>query len=398
LTCGLVPAAAPSLDGIRNHFSKSISRQAIDKRFTKPAVLFLKSCLELILQRMFLFSNQQSLYPKPFRRLLLADSTQWQIHSALTRSFRGSGGSASTAACKLQTIIEPRSGKLLLLDYGKATLPDQGYSKKLPKILSAGDLLLFDLGYYSAKVFQSIHRRKAFFIIPIYHHATVRKQKDQTPCSIASLLSTLKGPFHDAQLFIGSDQLINLRLVAAKVSPEKANSRRRKLRQDYRRRRAGLPTTKRLQFCDWTVLITNIPSSQLIPTQILALYQTRWQIEIFFRDLKSLLKLDFCNTSNKERFLAQLHATLFLAALLFFISSQSNLAFPSKMLHEISFNKFLKRFAETASSFSQFIAKQTKSSFLNAALLLRKILRLSIKLHQPSRQTPLQILKNCGLS
>jgi len=346
---------------------------------------------------MFSLSTDAALNFKPFGRLLVADSTQWQIHSALTRYFRGSGGSGSTAACKLQTIIEPRSGKLLLLDYGRATLPDQGYSKKLPRILSPNDLLLFDLGYYSAKVFQSIQSRKAFFIIPIYHHAVVRKEYNDTPFSVASLLSTLKNPIHDAQLLIGHDQRIKLRLIAAKVSPLKANSRRKKLRQDYRRRRAGQPKAKRLQFCDWNALITNIPSSKLNAAQILGLYQTRWQIEIFFRDVKSLLRLDYCNTSKKERFLVQLHATLFLAALLFFISSRSNLSFPSKMLHEISFNKFLKRFAEAASPFSQSILKQTKLSFRNAARLLKKLIRLSIKFHQPSRQTPLQILKSCGL-
>ena len=345
---------------------------------------------------MDLFSNRD-LGLQPYRRLLIADSTQWQIHSSLRRSFRGFGGSSSKAACKLQTILEPASGKIVLLDYGRATLPDQGYSKKMPKLLSPRDLLLFDLGYYSIKVFESIQRRKAFFIIPIYHHCIVRKKSDETPVSVASLLSTWKYPIHDAQLAVGAERSMNLRLVASKVCQQKANSRRRKLREDYRRQRAGQPTAKRLEFCDWNVLITNMPASQLDANRILNLYRTRWQIEIFFRDLKSLLRLDYCNTSKKERFQAQLLATLFIAALLFLISSRSNPdPYPNK--HEVSFNKLIKRFAEVASTFSVLILKQTHQSFLDAVRLIQKLIRISIKLHQPSRQTPLQIFRSCALS
>ena len=359
--------------------------------------MFIRSCLELLLEQIGLLAASETLTTNCFGRLLVADSTQWQVHSALKRWYKGSGGSASKAACKLQTIIEPRSGKLLLMDYGKATRPDQGYSKNIPKLLLAGDLILFDLGYYCVKVFRRIQHRKAFFIIPIYYNAIVRKEFNSASCSVASFLSKVNNEIQDCQLMIGSSEHMNVRLVATKISLQKANAHRRKLREDYRRQRSGQPTEQRLQFCDWTVLITNVPCSQLNTKQVVDLYRTRWQIEIFFRDVKSLLKLDCCKTSNKERFQAQLLAILFVAALLFFVSGRFN-----KMLHPIhqesSLDKLFKRFGEFASSFSGLILQQSNSSLRQAAQLLLRFNRNAIKFHQPTRETPLQLMKSCGLS
>lgn len=92
------------------------------------------------------------------------------------------------AACKLQTVIEAVSGKILLFDYHRATLPDQGYSKKFIKLLQPLDLILFDLGYYSLKVFNKIAAQKAFFICPIYYHASIKGLSAKGSSSIAALL------------------------------------------------------------------------------------------------------------------------------------------------------------------------------------------------------------------
>jgi transposase len=373
-----------------------ISRQGIQKRFTRSAVAFLKGCLELLLARIASLTPIESSRTNVFSRVLIADSTQWQIHSSLARWFRGAGGAASKAICKLQTVIEVKTGKLLLCDYVRGTFPDQGYSKQIPKILSSRDLILFDLGYYSVKVFKHIERRKAFFIIPVYYHASLKTA--QSCSSAAALLKTSKTPIVDLQLTVGSQESMKLRLVAAKVSTQKANRLRRKLREDYRRMRSGEPSEERLQFCNWTALITNVETSQLTTQQVIDLYATRWQIEIFFRDAKSLLKLDSCSTSSRERFETQLLATLFVAALLFFVYGRFNHKTRKYKGPELSLDKLIKRFSECASQFCLSILTQTRRSFLKAAHLIKKLLRNSIKFHQPSRNTPLQILENCGLS
>jgi hypothetical protein len=184
--------------------SVSISRQAISKRFNKTTVAFFKACLELLLARIASLTEADKANPTLFGRVLVVDSTQWQIQTALRKWFRGFGGGASKAACKLQTVIEAVSGKILLFDYHRATRPDQGYGSKLLKILQTHDLILFDLGYYCLTVFQRIQKLRAFFIIPIYYHATVTNPLTNRSNSVANFIGTVKGPLIDCELIVGS--------------------------------------------------------------------------------------------------------------------------------------------------------------------------------------------------
>lgn len=389
LICQWVPQSWPSLEVLS--FSLNVSRVAIHKRFSTNAVQFLKSCFAVLIKQIALADAKPLVL---FGRLLVLDSTQWQIHRKLSKHYPGSGGAASKAVCKLQTIIEPLTGRLVLMDYVAGTKPDQGYSKNIPALLRPRDLLLFDLGYYSVEVFRQIDRKGAFFIIPVYYNVIVQDRLNER-FTVASLLSRQKTAIVDLQLTIGASNTMPLRLIAIQLSSEKANRLRRKVRQDYRRQRGGEPPKERLRFCNWTVLITNVPQSILSPKQIADIYSTRWQIEIFFRDAKSVLKLNIRCTSKKNRFEIQLLACLFVAALLFyvhrcFISAKSSL--------EISLNKLIKRFCNIACEFSDALHRQAFQTFGGVLSIVRRLVRMCLKYRQPSRKTPLEILHNCGLS
>ena len=63
----------------------------------------------------------------------------------------GSGGAASAANCKLQTVYDYKGGKLEFLEVTAGTLPDNRYTDHLPSLLHKGDLLLIDQGYFKLK-------------------------------------------------------------------------------------------------------------------------------------------------------------------------------------------------------------------------------------------------------
>lgn len=375
-----------------------ISRQAIDERFNRYSVAFLKACLELLLQKISSSTASPTVSFRFFSRLLVCDSTHWKLKEKLAKAFRGFGGSASKASCKLQTIIEPITGKIVHWYYSRASFPDQGYAKRLPKLLKPRDLLLMDLGYYSLKVFKMIQRKKAFFIIPIYYNATVRKLSAHLEkTSVSGLVKTFSDPLIDIQLMVGSEQPMQLRLIALKLPPEKAASLRRKVKEDYRKK-GNQPPKERLQWCDWTVLITNIPPDLFLNAQqILNLYATRWQIEIFFRDAKSLLRINVCRSGKKSRFEAELLGTLFLASLLFFLYGCLNNRARTKQ-KESSFEKLIKRFRDLAPPFFSLLLLQTQQAFKHAVNLLLRLVHNSLKFHQPTRKTPREILISCGLA
>ncbi len=80
------------------------------------------------------------------------------------------------------------------------------------------------------------------------------------------------------------------RLVAIRKSEPAAAHARQRLRQERNKR--GRPLDLRaLQFAGFTFLLTNLPE-EISAASVLALYRFRWQVELKFKVLKSLLDLD----------------------------------------------------------------------------------------------------------
>ncbi len=77
------------------------------RRFTEAAVNFLKKCVEFILkQKTTAMLSLQSALFEHFNRILIFDSTSWDISSKLKDVLPGFGGSASNANCKVQACYE----------------------------------------------------------------------------------------------------------------------------------------------------------------------------------------------------------------------------------------------------------------------------------------------------
>lgn len=86
-------------------------------------------------------------------------------------------------------------------------------------------------------------------------------------------------------------EAIPVRLVALRKSEAAAEEARRKLLKDASKRRRKLqPQT--LELAGYVLVLTSTPAEALSPHEILELYRCRWQIEVTFKRLKSLIALD----------------------------------------------------------------------------------------------------------
>ncbi|WP_081721820.1 IS4 family transposase [Geminisphaera colitermitum] len=79
-----------------------------------------------------------------------------------------------------------------------------------------------------------------------------------------------------------------LRLCALRVSPQAAQRERAKIRLSAKKN-GRKPSCQCLCMADYIVVVTSLPSSCLDSRGILQLYRLRWQIELAFKRLKSLL-------------------------------------------------------------------------------------------------------------
>jgi len=82
-----------------------------------------------------------------------------------------------------------------------------------------------------------------------------------------------------------------LRLLAGALPPVQADAARRTLRQQARRH-GRTPSHASLVTAGWVLLLTSLPQDAWPAADLLVLYRCRWQVELLFKRLKSLWRLD----------------------------------------------------------------------------------------------------------
>jgi hypothetical protein len=80
------------------------------------------------------------------------------------------------------------------------------------------------------------------------------------------------------------------RICAIRKSRTAASEARRKIELEARKK-GRVPGEKTLRLADFIVILTTLPRKTLGAARVLELYRCRWQVELAFKRLKSLLEL-----------------------------------------------------------------------------------------------------------
>ena len=105
-----------------------------------------------------------------------------------------------------------------------------------------------------------------------------------------------------------------LRLIVQRKTPEAAEATRSALRRAAARKGKALDP-RSLIAVEFMILATSLPRNGYSAKAILAVYRLRWQIELAFRRLKSLLHIDRLPTWTERGSRSWLYAHLILALL-----------------------------------------------------------------------------------
>jgi hypothetical protein len=95
-----------------------------------------------------------------------------------------------------------------------------------------------------------------------------------------------------------------VRVVAQAIPPEKAEKIRKHLCAEAKWKKSRIDE-RTLLAAGYVMLVSNLPELTWMPAEILALYRFRWQIELVFKRLKSLLFFDHLRASDPQ--LAQVY-------------------------------------------------------------------------------------------
>lgn len=396
MTVGHVGMKHPSLAGMVDAIPVSMTREALHARFTPKAEAFLGTCLQYALNRGVNETQPiETALLDPFKRVLIFDSSSWDVDPHLADVLPGSGGGASAANCKLQVGYEYKHGELGFFKIDPGTRPDNAYTAQLPSFLQAGDLALFDQGYFKLETLSQIEQKGAFFLTRFLVKTTIREAETSDPIDLESALYRLPEDTYQFQVIMGGRNKtpeVRCRLICLRVSEKVANERRRKLLKEAQKK-GRTPSNTHLALCDWTLLVTNLAETGLPVEMAWRLYSLRWQIELLFKQLKSVLAIHRSQTrKNISRLKCEIYGKLILAVLVHRIHAHLNSLFWNRAHRELSFDKFYKRFQERAFAvlIQLLVSVQKAAQYLAAEI--RNVVMNCLKLKQHSRQSTLEIL------
>jgi Transposase DDE domain len=289
----------------------AISPQGMDQRCTEAAAAFLEDLLAAAVQAVVAAEPVAIPLLQRFTAVVLLDCSTIVLPDALGLWWPGCGGSSAThtqAALKLGVRFDLCSGALrgpLLYDGRTHESTTAIQSAPLP----AGALRLADLGFFDLAVLEDIGAQDGYWLSRL-HFGTAVYDGQGRRWAVLDLL-TAQGAVAEVDLSIalGAQQRLPARLLAVRVPQEVADQRRRRLRATARDR-GRTPSAARLAWCDWTLLVTNVPSDMLTVREALVLARARWQVELLFKLWKSHGHIDESRSGKPWRVLCEVYAKL----------------------------------------------------------------------------------------
>ena len=275
----------------------SYSKQALHKRLNASIERFLAQVTTALFGQLSEQTRAQS-WLRPFRRVLLHDSTIEKLPDHLADCFPGSANpqKKNQASLKIQIIADLLQGTLLHCSLSGFTRNDQAASPDILTVAQPGDLILRDLGYFCRAVLRALQAKGAFFLSRFQHRMLVYDLQGRQ----LDLLRELKTHGRlDRELLVGASLApLRVRVVALPVPEAVANERRRRARANQDGRFP--PTKERLQLLGWNIFLTNVSRSVWPPQALPSIYRLRWRIEMIFKAWKSHLGLRQFNAHSAE--------------------------------------------------------------------------------------------------
>ncbi|HEV7879542.1 transposase [Bradyrhizobium sp.] len=187
---------------------------------------------------------------------------------------------------------------------------------------SPGEIRIGDRNFARAPSLHRFRQRsanEADFIVRVGWNAFRLTRQDGSDFDLITHLDTLPADMtpHDVMLRakIGPlDPPLPLRLIIQRKTPEATEAARKKLGSEASRKQKVLDP-RSLVAAEFMILGTSLPTEGDPGEELLAVYRLRWQIELAFKRLKSLLRMDRIPTQTERASRSWLTAHLILALL-----------------------------------------------------------------------------------
>ena len=183
----------------------------------------------------------------------------------------------------------------------------------------AGDVVLADRYYARPRDLRPVIDAGADFIVRTGWNSLRLLQPNGEPFDLFAALASQAEQEGEVQVRIyeGVSEVtplepLILRLVIRRKDPEQTQAEQKRLLKDAKKR-GKQPDPRSLEAAKYILLLTSLPATVFPPSDILALYRFRWQIELAFKRFKSLAGLDQLPAKNPGLARAWIYARLIIA-------------------------------------------------------------------------------------
>ena len=183
--------------------------------------------------------------------------------------------------------------------------------------IKKGDLLIGDRGYGSIAGINYVIENDGDFLVRIRNKAfKLLKNENEEFCLLENSRKLDYGEIGDFDVFYKSskNQLQKIRLCAIKKSPEVAERSKKAAIREMKKNQRTL-NEETIELHGYIFVITSVQRNVLSAKEILSLYRMRWQVELAFKRLKSILGLGHLPKTDPESSKAWLHGKMVVALL-----------------------------------------------------------------------------------
>ena len=184
-------------------------------------------------------------------------------------------------------------------------------------VFGRGELILVDAGYSNPPGIAAVVAQQADVCVRLNPASTPLFDVKGRPFRLLEKLGKLKRPGQIAEWLVQvrhGDKAIAGRLCVVRKSQTAIERAHRKIvLYEARKKRRDTPQVR--QYACYVMVFTTLPLEEASCRQILECYRLRWQIELTFKRLKSIVQLGHLPKQNEASSRAWLYGKLFVALL-----------------------------------------------------------------------------------
>jgi hypothetical protein len=300
---------------VKSGYGVGISKQGIDQRFNEQALKYIQS----LTSEQLSFQVLQTInggWLDHFSRVIIKDSTKFDIPKELQDSLPGFGGCASPAGVCIQYEFDIKSGQVNDLAITPGKRPDSKDSLETIGKVIKGDLVIRDLGYFAIDCLKYIQNTQAYFISRLNPNVVVFQCVDNEFeridfDALHQMMSQNKIERLEKQVYIGSKEKFPVRMVI-ELMPESVVASRLQKVNSFNKKKGRQTSKDYITRARFNIFITNISNEIIKPDAISKIYKIRWQVELIFKAWKSTFGIDNIGKMKYTRLMCLLNVRLLL--------------------------------------------------------------------------------------